>query len=236
MKERSVSFITLAVGGERINGWLHNTKGSRSLAIIIHGFAGNAAGAGLWELAAEIDELNINVLSIDFPGHGNASRRKFYPTIAERTEYLHSVISQLSQLGDFQKIYLIGYSQGGTTAVEYLKKYPEADIAGLCLLSPHVKLASFLDWYQPDGPINFGEEYFNEAKQLQVTDGLEVITQPTLVFYGLQDKSITRVEVDELYQKLSTKKQIHYLENEAHVYTKNFPIIAKEIKEFLIDR
>ena len=80
-------------------------------------------GSGLshiiWSLVEQFfSNKNFNVLSIDLPGHGN-SEGPCLKTIEEIAEWLDKVFIKLK----FEKIILVGHSQGCLEMLEYSNKY-----------------------------------------------------------------------------------------------------------------
>ncbi|TFF97050.1 MAG: alpha/beta hydrolase [Promethearchaeota archaeon] len=102
-------------------------KGNRGL-VLIHGSGENL---NVWNHQFNELEININLITIDLPSHGNSEY--FNPEIISLELYV-DVIKKLKNDLNLEGLILGGHSLGGAIAQSYYLSYPE-DLLGLILIS-----------------------------------------------------------------------------------------------------
>jgi len=119
----------------------------RPTLIFLHGLSANHT---TWLATAQaLEKLQLNILLLDLRGHGHSDKRKQrdlyrWPVF---TQDLHAIIRQENQAG----VILIGYSFGGTIALDYSGRYPDS-VKGLFIVSANYlnplqyKRLSLLTW------------------------------------------------------------------------------------------
>ena len=86
--------------------------------ILLHG---SGQSHVVWSLTTQfLSDQNYNVLTLDFPGHGN-SEGESLKSIEEMAEWLEKVIIKIG----IKNLTLVGHSQGCLVALEYANKFPE---------------------------------------------------------------------------------------------------------------
>lgn len=115
--------------------------------VFLHGLASNHT---TWNFAAAVSEkMGFNFLTPDLRGHGHSdkTKRRGWYKIPVFTDDLENIIKK----ENLDRIILVGYSFGGSIALDYAIKCP-ANVAGLILISAnHVnplryKHLEFLTW------------------------------------------------------------------------------------------
>ena len=82
-------------------------------------------GSGLTHIVWSLHEQfylsqGFNVLSVDFPGHGN-SEGPSLKSIEEISDWIKSLMLK----ADVSKVILVGHSQGCLVGIDFASKYPE---------------------------------------------------------------------------------------------------------------
>lgn len=89
----------------------------KETVILLHG---SGQSHVVWSLTSQfISDQNFNVVTLDFPGHGN-SEGESLKTIEEMAEWLEKVTNKIG----IKKFFLVGHSQGCLVSLEYFFKYP----------------------------------------------------------------------------------------------------------------
>ncbi|MBU3901669.1 alpha/beta hydrolase [Patescibacteria group bacterium] len=127
--------------------WLDNSFPGRPCLVFLHGLSANHT---TWLTTARaLEKLQLNVLLLDLRGHGHSDKTKQrdlyrWPVFSQD---LHNIICQ----ENLTSLILIGYSFGGTIALDYAGRYPDS-IAGLIIVSANYlnplryKRLSLLTW------------------------------------------------------------------------------------------
>lgn len=218
--------------------------------LIIHGFAGGTYDE---EPLANFLELNysFDVFTFTLPGHEYVANMN--AKYSEWISYSEKQVEYLINNG-YNSIYLIGHSMGGVIATYLATKYSQ--IKKLVLVAPAFKY--FYD--ENDGLISilkkgkllfkdYGYETIvnrfikasissvNEFTKLikQYYNTPSLITIPTLIVQGLDDRIVPKKSAEYIYSNLKGVKQLLYVKNVNHdVFRgKNVNVINKEIEYFL---
>lgn len=110
------SYERIQVNGVRIGVIQHGTNVQNApVLVLLHGFAGSAAGWGT--LLDDLAELGMRIIALDMLGHGQSDA----PSDPQRYDMAHceaDIISVLQTLGIKQgEAILLGYSMGGRIAL-----------------------------------------------------------------------------------------------------------------------
>ncbi len=88
----------------------------KDTVILLHG---SGQSHVVWSLTAQfISDQNYNVITLDFPGHGN-SEGESLKTIEDMAEWLEKVTNKIG----IKNFFLVGHSQGCLISLEYFLKY-----------------------------------------------------------------------------------------------------------------
>jgi pimeloyl-ACP methyl ester carboxylesterase len=104
-------------------------QGNGDPIVLIHGYLESAE---IWNsLAAKLSK-RFRVISVDLPGHG-------FSDIFEKSSSMESMATMIRELLDsldINKVFLAGHSLGGYVTLAFLELYPER-LAGYCLFHSH---------------------------------------------------------------------------------------------------
>lgn len=120
-------------GGVRLSGSIVHAAKRDALLVVLHGLGGSVdrpymRGAAATALAAGAGCLLLNARGADLAGGGLSH--------AGLTDDIRQALADAS-LGDYRRIYLLGYSMGGHLTLKYLAEDPEPRVrAGAAVCSP----------------------------------------------------------------------------------------------------
>ncbi len=94
-----------------------NFDPKKETVILLHG---SGQSHIVWSLTSQfISDQNYNVITLDFPGHGN-SEGESLKTIEEMADWLEKVRNKIG----INNFFLVGHSQGCLIGLEYFSKHP----------------------------------------------------------------------------------------------------------------
>lgn len=130
MNDSSLQQKWLQTANGKICYYLAKQFGDRPTVIFLHGLSANHT---TWKAIFEkFRDFNLNYLAPDLRGHGHSDKSK------KRRLYKFSVftddLKQIIEKENLSKIVLVGYSFGGSIALDYAIKYPTT-VEGLVLIS-----------------------------------------------------------------------------------------------------
>lgn len=98
--------------------WL--TANSNACAIICHGLEGSSQSSYVQGMAQALFTRGVDVLAWNFRGCGGAPNKtlRFYHSGA--TDDLHTIVSHVQSLFQYDALYLVGFSLGGNMMLKYL--------------------------------------------------------------------------------------------------------------------
>jgi pimeloyl-ACP methyl ester carboxylesterase len=103
--------------------------GKGSTIVLIHGYLESAE---IWNsLAAKLSK-RFRIISVDLPGHG-------FSDIFEKSSSMESIATMIRELLDsldINKVFLAGHSLGGYVTLAFLEMFPER-LTGYCLFHSH---------------------------------------------------------------------------------------------------
>lgn len=97
--------------------YAYKVFGEGEALLLFHGFTGSTL---TWESCIEQFSTRFQVITIDLPGHGKTQCR----TPKTMKTFSDDVVELLNFL-KIDKVYLLGYSMGGRTALSFTMYYPE---------------------------------------------------------------------------------------------------------------
>lgn len=204
-------------------------KGSPTGILLIHGFTATTTEVRL--AAEQLHEIGYTVTGPLLPGHGTTPEDLNHVTWQMWMEKVKQFYEDL--LRECEQIFVVAESMGSLLALELAVQHPE--IKGLCLFSPAIKaprlwltrfLQPFVDHLNKnaadDGlpwkgynvyPVRGAVEMLKLQKR--VRRDLDKVTQPTLVFTGEYDRSISPDAAEIVMKGLGSeyKEHIHMSES-----------------------
>jgi len=130
MNDSSLQQKWLQTANGKICYYLAKQFDDRPTVIFLHGLSANHT---TWKTIFEkFRDFNLNYLAPDLRGHGHSDKSK------KRRLYKFSVftddLKQIIEKENLSKVVLVGYSFGGSIALDYAIKYPTT-VEGLVLIS-----------------------------------------------------------------------------------------------------
>lgn len=113
--------------------------GEGSPLVCIHGFG---ADSSAFRLTEKILSRDFMVVTLDLPGHGRTKGGPRPVTIEKMGRSLDEFINKLGLRG----INLLGWSMGGSVAMEYIKSAGDCNLRSLVLVETSPKLVNEEDW------------------------------------------------------------------------------------------
>ncbi|MBF4516265.1 alpha/beta hydrolase [Flavobacterium sp. ANB] len=241
VKFPSQKYLTLKLkSNKEIECWFIKTPNSKGTVILFHGYGGEKSL--MIEKSDEFIKLGFSTMLVDFMGSGNSEGNQ--TTIGyKEAEEVKTTFDYMKQQGE-KNIYLFGTSMG---AVAIMKCINDDNIKpkGIIIECPfgsmyETVLARFKRVNAPTFPM---------ASMLLFWGGIEngfwgfshnptvyakSINSPTLLLYGEKDKSVSRKEIDEIYNNLKGSKKLNVYKNTGHenYLIKNKTEWVKNISDF----
>ena len=97
-------------------------KGEDKLVILMHGLEGSSDRAYIRGMAKIFSQNNFDVLSFNFRGCSGEPNLTMKGYNMAATEDLEEVILSLHKSGNYESIYLLGFSLGGSVVLRFLAK------------------------------------------------------------------------------------------------------------------
>lgn len=213
----TVTFTTRK--GIRIEGWYAAAdSAAKGTVIFFHGI--QTARTSLLDEVNEFRYLGMNVLMIDFRGHGNSGGRTTTLGIRE-SEEVKLAFDYVREKGE-RNIFLYGMSMGAVAVTKALSDYG-LDPAGVILDAPFLSLQSYLKGRArvigfPDQPFAFitcfwigVEKGFNGFRH-KTTRYAGDVRCPVLVQWGSLDNYVLEEEIRAVYDAIPSpdKKLVEY--------------------------
>jgi len=218
--------------------------------LLIHGFT--SSPADFHELAEFLAGKNITVYVPLLPGHGT------HPRDLKETKYKDwtNAVQQSLDLLDTEKKFVLGYSMGGTLALDLASKN---DLNGVISINsamflanrylpfiPIVKLAETYTSKKAEDIIQFIDEKrivydsipldsITELQKLINTVQLQKITEPMLIFQADSDKIVSPESASYIYNNVESKdKELIFLTNSTHSRLNNQQETFNKLYKFIV--
>ena len=218
--------------------------------LLIHGFT--SSPADFHELAEFLAGKNITVYVPLLPGHGT------HPRDLKETKYKDwtNAVQQSLDLLDTEKKFVLGYSMGGTLALDLASKN---DLNGVISINsamflanrylpfiPIVKLAETYTSKKAEDIIQFIDEKrivydsipldsITELQKLINTVQLQKITEPMLIFQADSDKIVSPESASYIYNNVGSKnKELIFLTNSTHSKLNNQQETFNKLYKFIV--
>jgi alpha-beta hydrolase superfamily lysophospholipase len=227
---------------KEIECWLIENKKSKGTVILFHGYGGEKSS--MISKSDEFIKLGFNTMLVDFMGSGNSQGNQ--TTIGfDEAEEVKTSFDYLRQTGE-KNIYLFGTSMGSVAIMKCIndtKIKPKAIMiecpfgsmyTTVCarfkkMNAPTFPMAGILLFW---GGVQNGFWGFDHNP----TEYAKNINCPTLLLYGEKDKSVSRKEIDEIYENLNAQKELITYKNTGHenYLIKNSLEWIKNVSDFLM--
>ena len=235
----------------KLNGhktWVHLPKGKGEVVLLLHG--GLSSSKSMLDKVASGLDRTFGVAAFDRRGHGRTADTSERFSIEAMAEEAAAFIRHIGK-----PVHLLGFSDGGNTALALAMKYPELvkrmilvganwNRDGLVPMSQFTPTSpGFAEWaahygsLSPDGvghakiAVAKAEELFATEPNWKIED-LQAINIPTLVLCG--DDDVVRLEhTGKMYEALP-QGQLCVIPAATHSVMKEYPkLTAKFFNNFL---
>jgi len=143
---------------------LPTTAPAKVGALLVHGLLDSPFV--MKDIALGLQAQGLHTRSLLLPGHGTVPGALLNIQYQDWLQTLEYGIESLSQ--EVDQIFLVGYSTGATLALHHLLQNPSAQIAGLIMLAPAIKICSPFESIQ-QWPLLLGQ-YWERAKWLYISE------------------------------------------------------------------
>ncbi|WP_169976731.1 alpha/beta hydrolase [Tautonia rosea] len=134
-------------GGPNLKAWHWRSPQPQGVLLLSHGLGEHA---GLYRTLAEylVTTLELDVLGVDFLGHGRSPGRRGHLAHYEQLiDNLDSAIQWAKQERPGLPRFLLGHSNGGVVAAQTVLRFPDA-VDGLILSNPAFRLKYRPPWHK----------------------------------------------------------------------------------------
>ncbi|MEL6340170.1 MAG: lysophospholipase [Myxococcota bacterium] len=119
-----------------VHRWSPSEGPTRARLLIVHGYAEHAERYR--ELALHLAPHGIETVAPDLRGHGRSDGARGF--VSDFDEYAADVDAVRSSLATECPIFILGHSNGGLVALDYVDRYAPS-VAGLIVTNPYLELA-----------------------------------------------------------------------------------------------
>lgn len=225
-------------------------EGKVPLCIIIHGFTGNKEEIQLIAFSNMMNELGMATLRVDMYGHGLSGGVFRDHTLFKWLSNVMTILDYVKTMPEISRIYLVGHSQGGLTAV--LAGAMEKDrVSGLIPLSPAlmipeearrgVLLGNKLDLCHLEGEFSakdgwiLGGNYVRVAQTINVEDAIKRFDGPVLIVQGEADKSVPEPYVKEKAKLFADCRYVS-IPDETHCYDNHLDTVVEVLRNYILEK
>ena len=97
-----------------------STRGRQKIAILSHGLEGNSKRVYMVGMARALDQAGIDAVGWNFRGCSGEINRKLHFYHSGFTEDMRTVIDHVRNSGNYNEIWLIGFSVGGNITLKQM--------------------------------------------------------------------------------------------------------------------
>lgn len=119
-----------------VHRWSPNDEEIRAELLLLHGYAEHAERYR--EFALNLASFGIATTVPDLRGHGRSDGARGY--VEDYDDYVQDAKSTFETLDEAQPRFVLGHSNGGLVAFDYLDRY-EPPLRGLIVTNPYLELA-----------------------------------------------------------------------------------------------
>lgn len=222
-----VEEMNIENGEESIYGRLYKPQNAAddTLVIMSHGFGGTYRNVE--DYAEDFAGSGITAFAFDFSGGGTAGRSDGSTTemsVLTEADDLNTVIDYFIGNAGYEKIYLLGESQGGFVSTYVAGTRPE-DINGLIVFYPAYVLQDYSRERNPDpenGPdtsslmgVQIGKIYDTDAQSFDIYDIMAGYTGKVQIVHGTSD-TIVPISYSERAAETFPNAQLVTIEGAGH--------------------
>lgn len=218
------------------------------LVIVMHGFMGNKDQELMREIAKRLLENGIASLRFDFNGHGESEGRFQDMTVPNEIEDALKIYEYVESLPYVNNIAIAGHSQGGVVASMTSGILGKDKVKALVLLAPAAVLRedairgnTMGATYNPLDPpqtvrlpmgLDLGADYIRTAFSLPIFETASQYKGQVCLIHGTGD-TIVPYTYSLRYEKKYDHAQVHLLDGEDHMFSKDMNEAGRIAAEFL---
>ncbi len=205
--------------------------------IVCHGFTGTKEGGGkAIEMGKYFAKHGINVLLFDFSGNGESEGEFRDITLTRQVHDLHAAVSWInSNRGG--KIFLMGRSFGGTTAICYQGTYkgPILGVIGInSVARPYTLFQNFIHKEKGDnivlrsvhGEVKVRGKFFDDLRNWDVLFCASNISPSHLfIIHGQADELVDPMQGKEIYLAAREPKRLKIVPGLDHSLSKKYKVV-----------
>jgi len=229
-------YIELDVRGFTLRGMAHIPESAedskKPVVILFHGFTGTKIDNKFMfvQYARALAEQGLGCVRFDFSGSGESDGLFKDMTFSGEVEEGKAILQYVKGLDwvDASRVMITGFSMGGAVATQVAKAYPE-DIHKLCLWAPAGTMNERAEMYArvcrtlPNGNfdldgIELGREFYEDLKDRDLYEGVEVFTNPVCVIHGSGDETAP-VSAGERYAEVYPHSELHKIDGADHTFS-----------------
>ncbi|WP_459876930.1 alpha/beta hydrolase [Desulfothermus naphthae] len=226
----------------------NNQSSKDSAALIVcHGFSGTKEGGGkAISMAKYFSSHNITTLLFDFSGNGESDGKFEDITLSGQIQDLNVAINFIKDLG-FNKIFVMGRSFGGTTAICYTGYHKPHYVKGvICVNSvarPYELFSKVRTKRDGDKVVLKADEkqviikndFFEDLKKWDILSLAKKISPiPLLIIQGDRDEVVDPKEAQMLYNSARDPKELKIIKGGDHTFTDNYKPMWEATLKFIL--
>lgn len=217
--------------------------------IICHGFRGGKDGGGrAIDFAKEMASRGFYVLRFDFSGTGESEGNFAGASLSCYIQDLHGAVDFMTSLSR-GKIYVLGRSMGGTTAICAAAK--DERIAGVCTWAAPVDLTEtfvkpalpllelnheVLEIPEGDGVYLLNRSFFEDLRKHNIIEAVRLLSpRPIFIIHGAKDKTVSFNQGKQLFEAAGSPREKLFHESADHRFTVHYEDIARATAAWLLD-
>ena len=216
------TIILTTASGLKLEGWYIPADSAKGTVALFHGHGGTKSG--VFKESEEFRKMHYNTFLLDFRAHGNSEGNT--STIgyneAEDVKLAYDFIKEKGE----KNIILWGISMGGASIAKAMNDYP-LQPAKVILEMPFGSILGAAEGRLkmmglPGEPlaamITFwgGVEHGFWAFKMKPTEFVKKITCPVLIQWGKNDPRVSRKEIDDIYNNISSPKNLVMYDSSGH--------------------
>ncbi len=215
--------------------------------IFCHGLFSTKDGYKITRLADHIVNAGFTLLTFDFSFMGESEGNISELSILQEVDDLNAAFIFLKKYG-METIHLIGSSMGGLVSLLFSSIMGEAVSSQILIATPVLlnemlkKMAKSNEieaipengYTEVDG-IQIHNNFFKEAKKIDIDNAINNIITPTLIIHGAQDSVVAAGNAVALIKSLNCEKRIVLVKDGDHNLTRDsdLNVLRENILEWL---
>lgn len=215
-----------SVTGNKLTGYKFEINKNAKWVVVVHGFTSRARQMATY--IKHFNDLGYNVFAPDLIAHGK-SEGKAYSMGGFDSDDLVKWVEKISQENDNADTALFGISMGAATVMNSLGKSLPSNVKVFIEDSGYINLTKEFTYQLkklfglPSFPVIPSASVVTKIRanyflgDVDATKGLQNTKLPGLILHGEEDGFVPVDNAKEVYNLLTSKKEIHTFANAKHV-------------------